>query len=379
MSSGMPEREFLPYGRQSVDDDDIQAVVNILRSDWLTTGPTIGCFEHAVASFVGGGQAVAVSSGTAALHAAMYSIDIGPGDEVIVPSMTFVGTANAVVYQRGTPVFVDVREADLLIDPVLIEEKISSRTKAIIAVDYAGQPCDYATLREITDKYGLFLIADACHSLGATYKGNRSGSLADLTIFSFHPVKPITSGEGGMVVTNNPDWIEKIRQFRNHGITTSHQQRSRQATWCYEMTDLGYNYRLTDIQAALGLSQLKKLSKRIFQRQEIAAHYDRLLQAVSEVKPLTTGLDISHGYHLYVIKVSSRGQVFKALRNDGIGCNVHYYPVHLQPYYRRKFGTRAGECPVAENAYEQILSLPIFPGMVDTDIEKVVFALSQCV
>jgi len=369
---------MIPYGRQSVDDEDIQFVVEVLRSDWLTTGPMVEKFEQAVADFVGSEYAVAVSSGTAGLHAAMAAVGINTGDEVIVPTMTFAATANAVVFQGGRPVFVDVLPNTLLIDPSEVEAKITSRTKAIVTVDYAGQPCDYDALRAISDKHRLTLIADACHSLGAEYKGRKVGTLADLTVFSFHPVKHITTGEGGMIVTDNREYAEKMRRFRNHGISTDHRQRSGNGTWFYEMTDLGYNYRLTDFQCALGLSQLQKLPAWIERRREIAREYDLAFATLHAIKPLDTSADVTHAYHLYVVKLEgaqperSRVAVFEALRKEGIGVNVHYIPVHLHPFYLKRFGTRPGMCPAAEEAYERILSLPIYPTMEDRDVRKVI-------
>ena len=252
---------MIPYGRQFIDEEDIQAVVEVLRSDWLTTGPKIEEFEHAMAAYMGATHAVAVSSGTSALHCAMYSIGIGKGDEVIVPPMTFAATANCVVFQGGTPIFVDVDPDSLLIVPEKIEKKITPRTKAIIAVDYAGHPCDYDKLYEIAKKNKLVLVADSCHALGAEYKGRRSGTFADLNIFSFHPVKHITTGEGGMITTKNADYADRMRIFRNHGITTDHRQREKQGSWFYEMVNCGYNYRITDFQCALGICQLQKLPK----------------------------------------------------------------------------------------------------------------------
>jgi perosamine synthetase len=360
---------MIPYGRQSIDEDDIQAVVDVLRSDWLTTGPMVEKFEQAVAQFVGAKYAVAVSSGTAALHCAMYAAEIGAGDEVIVPPMTFVATANAVLFQGGTPVCVDVDEDTLLINPAEVEKKITPKTRAIIAVDYAGQPCDYDALRAMADRHHLILVADACHSLGGEYKGRKVGTLADLTVFSFHPVKHITTGEGGMVVTDSLQYAEKVRIFRNHGITTDHCQRAKENSWHYEMVDLGYNYRLTDFQCALGLSQLRKLPGCIARRQEIAEQYDEAFRATPTVKPLSVREEVLHAYHLYVIRLrqdrlkESRETIFSDLRRQGIGVNVHYIPLHLHPYYVSQYGRKRGDCPVAEKAYEGILSLPMFPGM----------------
>jgi perosamine synthetase len=376
---------FIPYGRQTIDEDDIQAVIQVLRSDWLTTGPMVEQFERAVADFVGAEYAVAVSSGTAALHAAMYAVGIGSWDEVIVPSMTFAATANAVVFQGGTPVFVDVEESTLLIDPAMVEARITPRTRAIVAVDYAGQPCNYEALQKIVDRHGLFLIADACHSMGAEYKECRCGGLADLTVFSFHPVKHITTGEGGMVVTDNLDFAEKMRRFRNHGITTDHRRRTENGTWYYEMVDIGYNYRITDFQSALGLSQLRKLPGWIARRRDIAHCYDDAFAEISAVRPLDVSPDILHAYHLYVLRFNlielktTRTGIFSALRQQGIGVNVHYIPVHLHPFYRERFSCRNGDCPVAEEAYEQIISLPIFPAMTDKDVNEVIRAVSRVI
>lgn len=372
----------LPYGRQWVDDSDIQAVVDVLRSDWLTTGPMVDAFERAIADFVGAKYAVALSSGTAALHAAMYAAGITKGAEVLVPPITFIATANAAVYQGGIPSFVDVEADTLLIDPQKVETKINARTKALAVVDYAGQPCEYGALRDLAKQKHLVLIEDACHSLGAKYCGENVGTLSDLTVFSFHPVKHITTGEGGMVVTDNAEFAEKMRRFRNHGIATDFRQRAEKGTWYYEMLDLGYNYRLTDIQCALGLSQLRKLSGWIQRRREIAKLYDEAFASGQYVTPLKTSEKAFHSYHLYVVKISaekSRDKVFSSLRELGIGVNVHYIPVHLHPFYRNNFGTSLGLCPVAEAAYERILSLPIFPAMTNDDVSRVIATVKELI
>ncbi|HEY2990936.1 MAG TPA: UDP-4-amino-4,6-dideoxy-N-acetyl-beta-L-altrosamine transaminase [Candidatus Binatia bacterium] len=374
------DQPMIPYARQSVRDEDVEAVVEVLRSDWLTTGPKVEEFETAFAGSVDTEESVAVSSGTAALHAAMYAAGIGPRDEVIVPAITFVATANAAVYQGATPVFADVQPDTLLVDPDSVQAKITSRTKAIVAVDYAGQPCDYDSLREIADRHGLHLIADACHSLGAEYKGKKTGSLADLTVFSFHPVKHITTGEGGMVATADRELAAQMRKFRNHGISTNHHERSRKETWYYEMEDLGYNYRITDFQCALGLSQLRKLPAQIQTRRAIAKRYDEAFSSCAQIKALAVSPDVSHAYHLYVIRLEprhSRDRLFLHLRQRGIGANVHYLPVHLHPYYRRRFGCGKGQCPAAERAYEDILSLPMFPSMTDGQIDQVIDAVYE--
>ncbi len=367
----------VPYGRQWVDEDDIAAVAAVLRSDWLTTGPMVEGFEHAIADYTGAAHAVAVSSGTAALHAIMKALGIRLGDEVIVPAVTFVATANAVVLQGGIPIFADVEPCTMLIDPADVEAKITSRTKAVVAVDYAGQPCDYDRLRAITDRHGIALVADACHSLGASYKGRPSGTLADLTAFSFHPVKHITTGEGGMVTTHNPNWAERMRRFRNHGIATDHRQRAESGSWYYEMQDLGCNYRITDIQCALGVSQLRKLHGWIERRQEIAARYDAALGESCRLLPLKSRPDASHARHLYVVKTTAklnRDSAFRAFRDEGIGVNVHYSPVHLHPYYQRNFGTGPGLCPHAEKVSLRLLSLPMFPRLHDDEIDAVIAA-----
>ncbi len=367
----------IPYGRQCIGDDDVAAVIEALRSDWLTTGPRVEEFERAFADSVGAREAVAVSSGTAALHAAMFAIGIGPGEEVIVPAMTFVASANCVVFQGGTPVFADVDPETLLIDVDSAASRITPKTKAILAVDYAGQPCDYDTLRALADSRGLRLIADGCHALGGRYHDRPVGALADLTAFSFHPVKHITTGEGGMVSSDNPELAKRMRGFRNHGLNNDSRQREREGSWYYEMVELGYNYRLTDFQCALGVAQLRRLPEWIRRRQDLARRYDAAFTPETGIRPLATAPGVSHARHLYVVRVDDRADVFRALRADGIGVNVHYIPVHLHPFYRERFGTGPGLCPVAEEAYEEILSLPMFPGMTDGDAEHVILSVRK--
>jgi perosamine synthetase len=369
------DNQYIPYGRQEISEADIQAVVNVLRSPWLTTGPTVAVFENAVAKHVGTAHAVAVSNGTAALHAAMFAIGIGPGDEVIVPPVTFAATANAVLYQGATPVFADVCPGSLLIDPRQVESKIGARTRAIIAVDYAGQACDYPALQAIARRHNLTLVADACHSLGGSLDGRPCGSLADISVFSFHPVKPITTAEGGMVMTDRLDFADRMRRFRNHGISTDHRQRVSTGVWHYEMIDLGYNYRLSDLQCALGCSQLTRLGEWTARRQQLAARYDVTFAGCPEIRPLEKVAGASHAYHLYVVRVPERERLFVEMREQGIGVNVHYVPVHLHPYYRTHLGTAPGLCPVAEAAYEEVLSLPIFPGLGENQVDRVADAL----
>ena len=376
---------MIPYSRQSIDEEDIKAVTDVLRSDWLTTGPKIAEFEEAFAGTVGAKYAVAVSSGTAALHAAVYATGIKKGDEVIVPAMSFAASANCVVFQGAIPVFVDVDPDTLLIDPADVERKLTKKTKAIITVDYAGQPCDYDRLTEIALRNKLSLIDDACHALGASYKKRRLGALADLNVFSFHAVKHITTGEGGMISTGNPELAEKMRIFRNHGIAADHYKRKALGSWYYEMTDLGYNYRLTDFQCALGLSQLSKLHKWLARRQEIAGYYDRAFSGIEEVTPLKVKPEVVHAYHLYVIRFNTkkmnkdRDAIFQELRHQGIGVNVHYIPIHLHPFYREKFGTGPGFCPVAEEAHQHIITLPMFHRLSNDDVKKVIEAVKKVV
>ena len=376
---------MLPYGRPWLTEEDVAAVAEVLQTDWLTTGPKVGEFERVFANFVGAVDAVAVSSGTAALHTALDAVGIGSGDEVIVPAMTFAASANCVVFQGASPIFTDVDPATLLIDPTQVERNLTQRTKAIITVDYTGQACEYEALREVARVHRLVLVADACHALGGAYRGRAVGSVADISTFSLHPVKAITSGEGGVITTDNLEWASRMRIFRNHGITSTHRDREQQGAWFYEMVQLGFNYRLTDIQCALGISQLRRLSEWIERRQMIARRYDQALQQLPAVESLKVRDDISHAYHLYVIRLElerlrvDRNAILAALREEGVGVNVHYIPVHLHPYYRQRYGTGPGMCPVAEAAYERILTLPIFPRMTDMEISAVIQAVSKVV
>ena len=368
---------MLPYSRQSIDQSDIDAVVAALKSDWLTTGPAVDEFERVFAASVGTSCAVSFCNGTAALHAAMFALGIGTDDEVIVPALTFVATANCVLYQGGIPVFADVDADSLLIDVHDVERKITPRTKAIIAVDYAGQPADYRRLSVLAQKYGLALVADACHSLGGSVQGIPVGSLADLSCFSMHPVKPITTAEGGMVTTNSADLAQCLRRFRNHGIERDFRQREASGGYAYGMTDLGFNFRLSDLHAALGLSQMRKLSLFSERRQAIAKLYrERLAPYSGIIDPLEIrDATVSSG-HLFVVRCrtlanANRDHIFRSLRQMGIGVNVHYLPVYLHPYYREQFGHAEGLCPIAESAYQEILSLPIYPDMLDADVDYV--------
>ncbi len=367
--------EYIPYGRHHIDEDDIAEVIRVLNSDWLTTGPKVEEFEEALADFCNMPHAVAVNSGTAALHLVMACLDIGPGDEVIVPAMTFVATANAVVYLGATPVFADVQEDTLLVDPASIEKLITPKTKAIVAVDYAGQPCDYDVLSSMAQRYGVTLISDACHSLGGAYKGRPVGSLADITVFSFHPVKPITTGEGGAIVFKDKEMAQRARRLRNHGIDLDFKERASRISWEYDMVELGFNYRISDIQCALGLTQLKKLPKWIEKRNEIANAYRKFLAKVNGLCPLSKSSCVKHSYHLFVIKITEgkkRKILYERMRKNGIGVNVHYKPVYLNTFYKKELGFASGLCPVSEMAYDKIISLPLYPSMTVLEVKRVV-------
>lgn len=369
---------FLPYGRQDIGDADIKAVVEALCCDYLTTGPRVAQFEKAFAGYCGAAEGVAVNSGTAALHAAMRALGVGPGDEVIVPAITFAASANAALYEGATPVFVDVEPDTLLIDPASIATRISDRTRAIVAVDYAGQPADYDALTAIAAPRGIKIVADACHAPGASYKGGKAGTLADISCFSFHPVKHLTTCEGGMAVTNDGLRAAHMRRFRNHGIDSDHAKREASGTFAYDLVEIGYNYRLPDVQCALGLAQLARLPDWLAARRQVARWYDDAFAAVSHATPLAVRPDREHAYHLYVVQLApqiDRDKAFAALREQGIGANVHYAPVHLMGVYRAR-GYGPGLAPVAEEAARHILTLPLFPAMTKADVGRVVEAVA---
>jgi len=386
VDGGTPVREkLLPYGRQSIGEDDVQAVVEVLRSDWLTTGPKVGEFEAAFADRVGAKYAVSFSSGTAALHGAAFAAGLKPGDEAVTTPMTFAATANCVLYQGATPVFADVSADTLNLEPEQVAAQMTERTRAVIPVDYAGHPADLDAILKLAAAHGMVVIEDASHALGAEYRGRRTGSVADMTVFSFHPVKHLATGEGGMVTTERADYAQALRRFRNHGISSDARQRQADGQWHYEMVSLGFNYRLTDIACALGLSQLKKLEANLSRRREIAARYEAAFRDVAGVLPPAVRAEVNPAWHLYPIRLNlekltaGRAQVFRALRAENIGVNVHYIPVHRHPYYRDRFEYRGGEYPVAEDAYERLISLPMFHGMSDGDVEDVIHGLSKIV
>ena len=386
---GTPVREkLLPYGRQSLDDADVQAAVEVLKSDWLTTGPKVGEFEERFAAWVGARHAVSFSSGTAALHGAAFAAGLGLGDEAITTPMTFCATANCILYQGATPVFADVSPDTLNLEPREVARKIasraSSRTKAIIAVDYAGHPAALDELGELAKAHGAILIEDACHALGAEFRGKRVGGIADMTVFSFHPVKHLTTGEGGMVTTNHAGLAETLRRFRNHGISSEARQRQESGQWFYEMVLLGFNYRLTDIACALGLSQLERLGANLARRREIAAQYAEAFQDLSAIMVPAVREGVVPAWHLYPVRLKlemlavGRGEIFRALRAENLGVNVHYIPVPQHPYYRERFKSQSKEgYPVAEGAYERLISLPMFHSMTARDVEDAIHAVRK--
>lgn len=376
---------FLSYGRQWIDDDDIKAVTSVLKEDYLTTGPYVSKFEEAIANYVGAKYAVSFANGTAALHAACFAAGISEGDEVITSPLTFAASANCVLYQGGTPVFADIDEKTYNIAPEEIEKKITTKTKAVIPVHFTGQPANLDEITAIAKEHNLVIIEDAAHALGASYKGKRIGSISDMTMFSFHPVKHITTGEGGMITTNNRDYYEKLLQFRSHGITRDPGKLTENhGPWYYEMQFQGLNYRLTDIQAALGLSQLNKIDHFLDLRKHYSSMYDK---AFKDIPSLILPFQDNHGcssWHLYVIRLDlrkltwTRKEIFNAYHQENIGVNVHYIPVYLFPYYQT-LGYKRGICPKAEKLYEEIITLPLFPAMTEKDVEDVISATKKII
>ena len=397
---------YIPYGRQSIDDADIEAVVKVLKSDYLTTGPAVAAFEKKVADYVGAKYAVAVSNGTAALHVACLAAGIGEGDEVSTTPITFAASANCVLYCGGTPVFADIDPDTYNISPEELEKKITSRTKAIIPVHYTGQPCDMDAILEIAHKHDLLVVEDGAHALGAVYKGKKIGSIADMTCFSFHPVKPVTTGEGGMIVTDNEELYRRLVLYRSHGITRDkdmmqqYEEQLQQSSdpalqeaadmlrgdvidpggWYYQQLELGYNYRITDISCALGASQMDKLDRFLERRRQIAKKYDEAFADIPQIKTPWQQEGCQSGWHLYMIQTMerSRREVFDGLRQAGIGVNVHYIPVYRHPYYQRN-GYAGVHCLNAEAFYERAISLPIFPGLTGQQQDYVIeHVIKEC-
>lgn len=365
---------FIPYGRQSINEQDIEAVVNVLKSDYLTTGPKIAEFERKVADYTGAKYAVAIANGTAALHAACYAARIGEGDEVITTPITFAASSNCVLYCGGTPVFADINSETYNISPEDIERKITPKTKAIIAVHFTGQPCEMEQIHAIAHKYNLTVIEDGAHALGAEYQEKRVGTLSDMTTFSFHPVKHITTGEGGMILTDNPELYQRLKLFRTHGITREEELLTKNdRPWYYEQLDLGYNYRITDIQCALGVSQMDRLPEFLEKRKQIAKRYNEAFAANEQIQLPYQKEGCDNAWHLYVIRIKNgkRKEVFEKLRAAGIGVNVHYIPVYQHPYYRTH-GYAEVTCPNAEEYYKECISLPMYPDLKEEEQEYVI-------
>ncbi len=402
----MDNSPFLPYGRQNIDEDDINAVVDVLKSDWMTQGPAIPAFEETLANFLDVRETIAVSNGTAALHLAMLALGIGPGDAIITTPITFLASANCARYVGADVIFADVDPQTGLIDPDSVETILKAdrgrRIKAIIPVHLAGQPADLPALYDLARRYELFVVDDACHAIGATYQhqgktfkiGNRHHS--DMTVFSFHPVKHIAMGEGGAIATGNAALVERLRLLRNHGLERQTFVNNDMALnsegipnpWYYEMSKLGFNYRITDMQAALGQTQLKKLPQSLEKRNQIAGWYRKLIEAKfnpDEIECLTLKNDRTHAYHLFVLKINfdkigqSRAVVMNRLRAQGIGTQVHYIPVHLQPYYQKLYNGQVGDLPGADQYYQSALSLPMYPDLTKADIERVVDELKNSI
>lgn len=377
----------ISYGKQTISSTDVRSVVKILTSDFLTQGPTIEKFESAVAQYCKVKYAVAFSSGTAALHAACFAAAIGKGDEVITTPMTFASTANCILYCGGTPIFADIKSDIPLIDIQKVEQKLTNKTKAILTVDYSGVPADYDEINSIARKNKIVVIADAAHSLGATYKNKKVGTLADMTVFSFHPVKSITTGEGGMVVTNYSHYFERLKLFRTHGITRDSKflQKKNVGSWFYEMQELGFNYRLTDMQAALGLSQLRRLDFFVLKREKLAQLYIRKLSNYPFISLPQVPEDRTSAWHIFPIRIDfgklgkSRKEMFTFFERQRIRLQVHYIPVTFHPYYQKRYGYTYNDYPNTKRFYEEEVSLPLYPDLTQAQIHFVVATLKNIV
>ncbi len=386
IAGGTPVRDtYLPYGQQWIEEEDIAAVVEVLKGDYLTTGPYIDQFEAKFADYVGAKYAVAIANGTAALHAAVFAAGLGAGDEVITTPITFAASANCVLYRGGKPVFADILPDTYNIDPKEVEKKINVHTKAIIPVHFTGQPVDIDPILELAKRHNLVVIEDAAHALGAEYKDRKIGAHSDMAIFSFHPVKHITTGEGGMITTNDEKLYQRLKQFRTHGITRDKARlHNDEGPWYYEMQMLGYNYRITDMQAALGNKQLEKIERFNRVRRQYVEMYNEGLKNIDGVVTPYVDPDCLSSWHIYVIQLQlekltvGRKEVFKALQAENIGVNVHYIPVYLHPYYK-ELGYQKGLCPNAERLYERIITLPLFPKMNPGDVKEVIEAVKKVV
>ncbi|MBN1899485.1 MAG: UDP-4-amino-4,6-dideoxy-N-acetyl-beta-L-altrosamine transaminase [Spirochaetes bacterium] len=371
----------IPYGHQNVEEDDINAVVGVLESDLITQGPKALEFEKKLCEYTKAKYAVVCSNGTAALHLAVKALHLKEGFEGITTPNTFVASSNCILYNNGRPVFADIERDTYNIAPEVIKKKVTEKTRVIIPVDFAGQPCDMEKIHKIAREHDCYIIRDACHSIGSTYKGGKTGNCqySDMTVFSFHPVKNITTGEGGAVLTNDKKLYERLKLLRAHGITRDRELMEQDdGPWYYEMIDLGFNFRITDFQCALGISQLKKLDRFMQRRREIVNRYNKAFKDIRVIKPPFEKADVRSAYHLYVIQIEfdkinySRAELMKELEKKQIGVMVHYIPVHLQPFYQKHYGTKKGDCPAAEEYYSKALSLPIYPRMTDNQVEYVI-------
>lgn len=384
---GTPVRDTkLFYGHQYIDEADIQAVVDVLKSDYLTCGPKIGELEEKLCQVTGAKYAVACSNGTAALHMACMAAGIGAGDEVITTPITFAASANCALYCGARPVFADIDEETYNIDPQSVAEKVNGKTKAVVAVDFTGQSVELDELLAVCREKGLVLIEDGAHVIGTKYKGRANGSIADMTTFSFHPVKTVTGGEGGAVLTNNEEYYKKLLLYRSHGITrdTGLLEHEPEGGWYYEQIDLGYNYRITDMQAALIISQLDKLQMFSRRRKEIVARYNEAFSKLPQIAVQKEIPESDTTRHLYILRLVpeklkiGRKEFFDTLAAENICCNVHYIPTYYFPYYQ-KLGFAKGICPKAEKLYEEMLSIPLYYAMTDKDVEDVIRAVTKIV
>jgi dTDP-4-amino-4,6-dideoxygalactose transaminase len=379
-------KHLLPFNQPDISPTEIEEVVDTLRSGWITTGPKTKTFEQRFAAYVGARHAIAVNSCTGGLHVALAAADIGPGDEVIVPTMTFCSTANVVVHQGATPVLVDVEPDTLNIDPERLEAALTPRTRAVLPVHLYGHPCDMDRIGEIAEAHNLLVVEDAAHAVAAKWHGERVGAFSPATVFSFYATKNLTTAEGGMITTDHDAYAERMRIWTLHGISRDAWKRySAEGSWYYEVSVPGFKYNLTDLQAALGLHQLARLESMTRQRAELAARYDEGLSDLQEIELPAVRDGIRHAWHLYPIRLRleqltiDRAEFIEQVKAEGIGTSVHFIPLHRHPYYRERFGSRPTDFPVADAAYKRLVSLPLYTRMSEQDVDDVVEAVRRVV